>query len=601
MEARARLLVVLALFCIRPVLAQEPARTPVALPERVELLNQLPNYTEAFVDQLSGGVPADVTEAEQSNAHYGRLAETGAPQALSLADSIALALQDNTELKIQRLGPLAATNQVRKARSVFDPALFGDISRDRTSTPNPSILAVNGMPVTGTSLIPTSPSLFTQNFNADVGLRKMLLSGGKLSLAWQNNRLDTNPSVLSEVVPQYLTTLNLSLNQPLLRDFGWRYALVFVEVAQNTEQEAYYQYEAALATIIRNVERAYWALVLAIEEVRVQEQGLALANEVLRQNESKVKVGTLPQTAVLQAQSEVARRQALLIRARNFADVTRDNLRAIINYPQPGAGSLVMIEPSDKATVVPYDVSYERSLNTALEQRPELVAARLEIHGRGLQRVAAENQLLPRLNLVGAIGVNGLSGGAIPSVTFQNPTPGEPPLNIQTNPGVVGGYSRALELLHDGRYYNYSAGATVEIPLGNAQARADYTAANINLEQAKLSLQKLEEGVTLEIKQAVSNLSTDLKSIDATRVARELAEENLRNQQARYDVGLVTTKDLLDYQDQLTQTRGAEVNALTRYNSDLAEMRRVEGSLLSARNVMVERVAPEAAPWWARF
>jgi outer membrane protein len=601
MEARARLLVVLALFCIRPVLAQEAAPTPAALPEKVELLNQVPSYTEAFVDQLSGGVPADVTAAEQSNEHYGRLAETGAPQALSLADSIALALQNNTDLKIQRLGPMAATNQVRQARSVFDPALFGDISRDRTSTPNPSILTVNGMPVTGTSLIPTSPSLFTQNFNADVGLRKMLLSGGRLSLAWQNNRLDTNPSVLSEVVPQYLTTLSLSLNQPLLRDFGWRYALVFVEVAQNTEQEAYYQYEASIATIIRNVERVYWALVLAIEEVRVQEQGLALANEVLRQNESKVKVGTLPQTAVLQAQSEVARRQSLLIRARNFADVTRDNLRAIINYPQPGAGSLVMIEPSDKATVVPYDVSYERSLQTGLEQRPELVAARLEIHGRGLQRVAAENQLLPRLNFVGAIGVNGLSGGAIPSVTFQNPTPDQPPLNIQTNPGVVGGYSRSLELLHDGRYYNYSAGATVEIPLSNAQARADYTAANINLEQAKLSLQRLEESVTLEIKQAVSNLSTDLKSIDATRVARELAEENLRNQQARYDVGLVTTKDLLDYQDQLTRARGVEVQALTAYNSDLAEMRRVEGSLLSAHNIVIERATPEAAPWWARF
>jgi HAE1 family hydrophobic/amphiphilic exporter-1 len=166
---------------------------------------------------------------------------------------------------------------------------------------------------------------------------------------------------------------------------------------------------------------------------------------------------------------------------------------------------------------------------------------------------------------------------------------------------LVGGYGRALELLHDGRYYNYSAGATVEIPLDNAQAKADYTAANINFEQGRLSLQKMEEGITLEIKQAVSNLRTDLKSIDATRLARELAEENVRNQQARFDVGLVTTKDLLDFQDQLTQARGAEVLALTTYNTDLAEMRRVEGSLLSARNVMIERVSPEAAPWWARF
>ena len=584
------LLAVLALFLIPPVLAQEPAPTPAASEGGPQLLKDVPNYAETFVDQLSGAMPADVTAAQQSNEHYGRLTETGVPQQLSVADAVALALQNNTDLKIQRLGPLAATNQVRKARSVFDPALFGNVSRDRTTTPAGTL----------SPFLTTSPTLFQQDLNLNAGLRKMLLSGGQLSLAWQNQRRLTNPSAINELYPQYTTILGLSLNQPLLRDFGWRYALLFVEVAQNTQQEAYYQYEAAIATIIAHVERAYWALVLALEEVHVQEQGLALANEVLRQNESKVKVGTLPQTAVLQAQTEVARRQSLLIRARNFADVTRDNLRAVINSPQPGAGPLVMIEPSDKPTVVPYDVDYERSLRTALEQRPELVAARLEINGRGLQRMAAENQLLPRLNFVGGIGVNGLSGSELPAINF--PLPGQAPIPVAApNPGVAGGYSRALELLHDGRYYNYSAGATVEIPIANAQARADYTSANINLEQAKLSLQRVEEGVTLEIKQAVSNLSTDLKSIDATRIARELAEENVRNQQARFDVGLVTTKDLLDFQDQLTRARGVEVQALTAYNSDLAEMRRVDGSLLSARNVMIERATSEAAPWWARF
>jgi outer membrane protein TolC len=105
----------------------------------------------------------------------------------------------------------------------------------------------------------------------------------------------------------------------------------------------------------------------------------------------------------------------------------------------------------------------------------------------------------------------------------------------------------------------------------------------------------------LEIKTAVSDLQSDLKSIDATRIARELAEENVRNQKARYDVGLATTKDLLDFQDRLTLAQAAEVQALTAYNTDLAEMRRVEGTLMSARNVMIERVSPEHAPWWASF
>ena len=591
MAVGAQLLAIVALILAPPVLGQEPSGRADAGAQPVRLLDEVPNYAELFANQVRGGVPADVTAAEQSNTHYGRLLETGSAQELSLADAIALALQNNTDLKIQRLAPVAAANQVRRARAVFDTTVFGSVTRDRTTTPTGTI----------SPFTTTSPTLFTQDFNANGGARKVLISGGQLSLAWQNQRRVTNPSAITELVPQYMTMLGLSLNQPLLRDFGWRYALVFVEVAQTTEQEAYFQYQAAIASIVANVEAAYWALVLALEEVQVQEQGLTLAQEVLRENESKVKVGTLPRTAVLQAESQVARRQALLIRASNFAMVARDNLRAIINYPAPSGGPLLMLEPGDKPTVVRYEIDYERSLRTALEQRPELVAARLEIHSRGLQRTAAENQLLPRLNFVGGVGVNGLSGSAAPPVLFEDPTTGTSQVIAAANPGVVGGYSRALELLHDGRFYNYTAGAMVEIPLANAQAKADYTSANINLEQAKLSLQRLEEGVSLEIKQAVSNLSSDLKSIDATRLARELAEENLRNQQARYDVGLVTTKDLLDYQDQLTQARGAEVNSLTRYNSDLAEMRRVEGSLLTSRNIIIERATPEGAPWWARF
>jgi outer membrane protein len=566
-------------------LAQPRAASGAEPPGRVQLLDEVPNYAEILAHQWINGPPHAATEAEQSTEHYGRLLDSGAPQALSVDDAVALAIQHNTNLRIQRLGPLSAAAQVRRARAVFDAVLFGDVSRSRQTTPASTVLTATD--------ITAFNALYTQSSYFDTGVRKTFVTGGQVSLLWTNNRLLANPSIVNPLVPQYTTTLGLSLNQPLLRDFGWRYALLLVEVAEDTERAAYHQYEASLATLITQVERAYWAHVLAIEQVRVQEQGLALANEVLRQNQGKFNVGALPRTAVLEAETEVARREAILIQARNFRDVTKDNLRALINYPAPSAGPLALIEPGDRPTVSPYDVNLDRSLRTALEQRPELLAARLAIRSQGLQEKIAENQLLPRLNFVGAMGVNGLSGSP-QSVTFSGQT-------IPVPPELSGGYGRSLEFMTDGRFYNYSAGATVEVPLGNSQAKADYATAKINFEQARLSLQNLEETVTLEIKLAVSNLGSDLKSIDATRIARELAEENVRNQQARYDVGLATTKDLLDFQDRLTQARAAEVQALTAYNIDLAEMRRVEGTLLSARNVIVERAAPGGVPWWEEF
>ena len=589
MKLGAWALTISGLLATTIVSAQEPTPTPAPAPapqpRDVRLLDEVPNYAEILKDQWKAGVPADVTSAEGSSEYYGRLVDLGTTQGLSLNDCIALALQNNTNLQIQRLNPVAATTGVRRAWSQFDPRAVGNLNRKRNVIPATTFLTAG-----------SSSSLFTSELDASAGLRKTLLSGGALSLDFTNQRVLTNPSIASPIVPQYVTTLGLSLNQPLLRDFGWRYALLVVEIAQNTEQAAYHQYEAGIANTIAQVERAYWNFVLAIEAVQVQEQSLALAQELQRQNEGKYNVGALPQTSVLEAKSQVASREATLIQARNLAVIARDNLRAIINARDQDSLALMMIKPIDKPTVSDYPIDLERSLRTALERRPELIAARLTVHGAGLQRKVAENQLLPRLNFGGGLGVNGIAGT---DAGVKNPFP--PPDTIAVNPTITGGYGHALGLLPDGRFYSWSAGATLEVPIDNAQAKADYSKANIDFEQSSLSLRQLQETVTLEIKQAVSNLQTDLKSIDATRIARELAEENLRNQKARYDVGLATTKDLLDYQDQLTQARFREINALTRYNTDLAEMRRVEGSLLSARNVLLERVTPEKQPWWASF
>ncbi len=549
----------------------------------VELLDQIPNLAEVLKNQWSGELPEDARAAEEDLSHYGLLLEARM-QPTTLAQCIALALQNNTSLQIQRLNPLTARAAVRQARAIFDPKAFANLTRDRATQPATTILFAGG-----------SPRLFNQNFTLNAGLRKTLLTGGQISVQFSNNRRVTNPSLANPLVPLYTTNLSVNLVQPLLQNFGWRYSLLLVDAAVAQEESAYHQYVAAISNLIAQVERAYWGLVLAQENVRVQEQGLALAREVLRQNEGKFRVGALPQTAVLEAQAEVANREAQLIRARNAVVVARDQLRALVNARGPEENVLLMIDSAEKPAVEAYPIDLERSLATAVEQRPELLAARLAVRSRALQRKVAENQLLPQLNLVAGIGVNGVAG------KDQKVTFGNPPQVIPVNPSFVGGYGDALGLLPDGRFYNYTVGATIEIPLTNAQAKANYTQANIALSQSHLSLQQLQEAVTLEVKTAVSNLESDLKAIEATRAARLLAEENVRSQRARYEVGLATTKDLLDYTTRLTQAQAAEAEALARYNMDLAELRRVEGTLLQARNVIVEARSQETAPWWSRF
>jgi outer membrane protein TolC len=556
----------------------------------IDLLDDIPNLLTVFKEQWSADLPADVYEARDSVDRYGRLGPAAARASLSLQECIALALQYNTQLEIQRLGPTGAAARVRLARSIFDPAAYGEISKAREVTPATSVLTAG---TGGPLLDPPIEGLLRQEFVANVGARKTLLTGGLLRLEWTNSRVVANPSIASPLVPLYTTTLGLSLNQPLLRDFGWMYTLLIVEVAQNVEQAAYERYKAAIADIIAQVEARYWALVLAIQSVKVQQQSLELANELLRENEGKFNVGTLPRTAVLEAQSRVALRESTLVQVENNMEIARDNLRALINYRAPGEEALLIVDPGERPTVVDYDIDMQRSLETALASRHELAAARLDVEGRGIERKIAQNQLLPRLDFVGGVGLNGLSGRDA-RVEFN----GQP---VPVNPSLDGSYDDSLKLLPDGRFYSYIVGAQIEVPLANAAAEADYSIANTNFDQSRLNLRQLEEVVTLEIKTAVNNLQSGLKSIEATRLARELAEENLRNQQARYDVGLATTKDILDFQDQLTLAAFREIEALTSYNTAVADMRRVEGTLLSARNVVIEPLEPEDAPWWASF
>jgi outer membrane protein TolC len=355
---------------------------------------------------------------------------------------------------------------------------------------------------------------------------------------------------------------------------------LLVDVAQINEQQAFYQYKAQVANLVADVEQAYWVYVLAIENVRVDERGLELAQELQRQNEGRFKVGALPQTAVL-----------------------RDNLRALVNAREAGDDALVMIQPADKPTVVPVDLDLDQSLATGYKERPELIAARLNVDGRKVERKIAENRLLPRFDFVGGVGLNGLGGNNTGILPVVPPTPAPTPnaFTFTANPQVFGGYNKSLELLTDGRYYQYNFGAVFEIPFDNADAKARYAEAKVNSESARLSLSQLEENVTLEITQSTNNLKALLKESEATRIARELAAENVHNQQARYDVGLATTKDLIDFQDRLTEAERAEVQSLTNYNIELAHLHRADGTLLREREVLLEHNAPEAAPWWAQF
>jgi outer membrane protein TolC len=536
-------------------------------------------------------------------------------QRVTLKEAIAIALENNPGFAARRLEPARRETSVLEAQSSFDPVLSGELDYTKAITPNASFLSR------------TTENVVEQR-TADLHLTKLFRTSTRVTTDFLNERLDNNATYFS-LRPQYSPELRLSVVQPLLRDLGWDFSYLVVRVSEKNADAAVYLYEADVVDFVSRVIIAYWRVVTLREGVDVQREALALANRTVEENEARVRVGLFAPVAVLEAQADAKAREEELIRGENDLAVARQEL-AQLAYFRPNATFVPRtLEPLEEATPEEVSVDLDASLAAALVDRPEIVASALGVEARQIQERVAQNGLLPRLDVVGSYGVNGLAGDTQPqsTTTFISPT------NLTgTRPGIVC-RQIAVEIFSctapldtsrqvspfDGRprdaygtrgdrggllsgdWETYSFGLRLTVPLDNALARSQHTRSAIERDQAEFNHRDLLSQVTLEVRRTIADIVANRQRIDTSRVARELAEENLRNQEKRHEVGMATTKDLLDFQQRLTQARFAEVSAKLDYTIAVARWRRAQGHLLTHYQVIVEHPGRRSTPWFARF
>jgi outer membrane protein TolC len=289
----------------------------------------------------------------------------------------------------------------------------------------------------------------SQNRDWDLTLKKLFVTGTQLDLSFLNNRFVG--SLPNQVLkPQYRSRLGFSLTQPLLRDFGWGLTTIFVRISENREAASVLGYRANLAELIQRIVEAYWAVVFAADNVRVQEKGVELAEALFKNAEARVDVGQFAAVAVIEAQAEKARREEQLIVARNNLDLAGAKLRLTINLNPNRIFLPRRVETIDTPSVMEIPTDRQISLAQAVQQRPEIQAMALNVGNKELNLRFAENQLLPRLDFCVSAGLTGIAGELKPGVVNLFP----------------GGYGTSLERL-GGDFYNYSVGIVLQVPLGN--------------------------------------------------------------------------------------------------------------------------------------
>jgi len=486
---------------------------------------------------------------------------------LSMEDAIARTLKNNLGLAIQILSPELSNAGVTKADEKWLPTLSFSYQKQSTDSPSVSSVDASG------SLIQK-----TDSFNFLQAVQSVPF-GGTFTLSMTGSKTDQNRTGVL-INPSFSTQLRFNFTQPLLRNFGYNISRYNILVAQDTLHVSEYQLKQTLADTIYNVETNYWGLVYAIENLRVRQQSLQLARDLLEINQRSVEIGTMAPMDILSAQAEVATREADLIQAETQVKSAEDQVKVLLNLPEEEARAIDSIKPLDSPTFEDRKTNLDEALASALQLRPDLVATKIGVDIQQLNLKYTKNQLLPDLNLSVGYWSPGVSGTQI--FYIGNPIFG---IIDPSRPPIPGGIDQALSNTFKFKNPNWNAALTLNIPFANLFSRASYVQAQVSLRQAELTLENSQQQIFLEIKNAVRSVGANFKRITAYKVARELAEQKLAAEQEKLKVGKSTNYMVLSYQRDLADARISELNSIIAYNASLAALDRSMGVSLKNRNV----------------
>ena len=487
----------------------------------------------------------------------------GATRAFSinLEQTVARAVEENLSVQSARLAPAISRQQVAAAEAAFDWVLFADLSWQSIDEPN-AVPVIGGIPI-------GSGASQSDNINYETGLRKQLTSGGAFSVSQgQGYRDNQSPGVSVFPDPAQSPFVNLQLSQPLLRGFGSDVALAEVRLARNLERTSIYQLKQSLLATTTDAERAYWNLALARQNLQIQQRLLERGVET-RDILANRRVFDVRPAEYADAVATVERRKGNVIRAVNALRNASDELKSIINDPELTTGGEALLVPADAPVDEPITFSLLDALTAAIDNRPELQRALLNIQDASIRRQVADSLRLPLLDLTAQARFQGL-----------NEDLGE-----------------AYEDITEAQFVDLLAGIRFEQPIGNRAGEAQYRQRQLELMQASVDYRAAVQRIVLEVKRALRQVETNYKLIEQSRTARLAATENVRTLQVLERTTQALSPDFLDLkfrrQESLANAELEEAQALVNYQIALAELVAATGTALERNGIRF--VVPEAA------
>lgn len=547
---------------------------------------------------------------------------------LSLQDTIELALENSLDIAVQRYYPWIADAGLLNARSGFSSfGTPGSTVSSSTASINPFAFFITNFDplVTSTATIVDVTTPINNPFISGTGTSSLssiishtatfnnqfsqtFHTGTNVTVAWNNTR-SSSTSIANFFNPAVSSNLQVSISQPLLNGFGREMGTRNIRIAQNVRKIADWAFAQQAITTITNTINAYWELVYARENVKVNQQAVAVAQKLYEDNKKQLEIGSLAPLDVTRSESELATDQQNLIFAQTVQLQDEQTLKNFI-AKDPLAPNVINIEiiptdaPTQPATIEA--PTFEEAIKEAFAKRPELQEEEYNLKDAAIDVRATRNALLPSLTLnafyqsVGLAGNSSILGaatigkGTIPIVDANgNPVIVnggeifEPSITTPVTGTSQQGFTTAQNQIFHNRFPEYAGQLTLTLPLRNRSAQAVHARSLLVQRQLETQMKQLQNSALLDVRNTYIALTQDRAQVAAASKARQLQQETFDAEQKKYQLGASTVYNVILTQRDLITAQGTELRALANLEEAKANYERAVGRTLEVNHVTI--------------
>jgi outer membrane protein TolC len=488
---------------------------------------------------------------------------------LTLNDVVNIMLDQNLDIQSDRFSPRSSVLQTLVFYKILQPSLSftGSVTRNTAS----STTQLNGA---------SSLSQLQHNFSASYA--RNLAAGTTIGVTATMARVSSN-SVLSTFNPSYTGRMTYSISQHLLQNRGRTVNMRQIFESENNEKISESQFEIQLTNILVTAQKAYWDLVFSEGDLKVKQASLELAQQTLEENKQKVEIGTMANIDLIQTQLDVAQRNDTVVGASGVVTQAQDQIKKLISNSNDPSLFLINLKALDtpnppRPTEIP---TLKDAVATALENRPEIRQAMLDLKNKDYDVQYTKNQKMPVLDVNASYNQNGTGG----TQTVRGNV-----LGASTVQQVIpGGVFDAFGQLFGYKFTGYSLGFSLVIPLSNKAADADFSRA---VNERKLSNSKIDattQSIELDVRNALTALTVASARVQTARETLNLAQMTLEAEQEKFNLGTSILKFVLEDQRDAATDQTAELQAEVNYTKALVDLDRAMGLTLKRNNIELDK------------